>query len=144
MVLPTSILTWTTQKTMTCYIQQIGVERWNWVVLSWLLLYMGLTLFGLRDPASTVKDDLRPMFLCMSSGLIKIESPSKIKQVYIYQDGNGAIYYCIRYAMMAYSSLPPRTQPVLLLFKTAIFQFKTAILGKWLANTALLVSILFS
>ncbi len=41
--------------------------------------------------------------------------------------------------MMAYSSLPPRAQPVL-----SLFQLKTPILGKWLANNALLVSMLFS
>ncbi len=40
---------------------------------------------------------------------------------------------------MAYSSLPPRTQPVL-----SLFPFKTPILGKCLVNTALLVSMLFS
>ncbi len=41
--------------------------------------------------------------------------------------------------MIAYSSIPPRTQHVL-----SLFQFKTPILGKWLANTALLVSMFFS
>ncbi len=40
--------------------------------------------------------------------------------------------------MMAYSSRPPRTQPVL-----SLFPFKTPILGIWLANTALLVRMLF-
>ncbi len=40
--------------------------------------------------------------------------------------------------MMAYSSLPLRTQPVL-----PLFPFKKPVLGNWLANTALLVSMLF-
>ncbi len=39
---------------------------------------------------------------------------------------------------MAYSSLPLRTQPVL-----PLFPFTTPILGNWLANTALLVSMLW-
>ncbi len=41
--------------------------------------------------------------------------------------------------VMAYFSLPPRTQPVL-----SLFPFKVPILCKWFSNTALLVSMLFS
>ncbi len=41
--------------------------------------------------------------------------------------------------MMAYSSLPLRTQLVV-----PLFPFTTPIIGNWLANTALLVSMLFS
>ncbi len=42
-------------------------------------------------------------------------------------------------ACNALSTLPPRTQPLL-----SLFPFKTPVLGKWLANTTLLVSMLFS